>query len=172
MAKLQTPGPAQMTLEQASLVAQVVSAVAILASLIFVAVQIHGNTQALRSQSYFNGLTHGQRPYELMLADPHLAKIVNGGYDHPEKLGPDDRERFNLHTFLLFNAWEYFFYQNRDRSIPTQLFEGTDAHMRVLIATKPGLTSFWRDYAHAYEDPFRTYVDDAMAAAGDRPASA
>jgi hypothetical protein len=97
-----------MSLEQASLVAQVVSAVAILASLILVAVQIHGNTQALRSQSYFNGLSHGQRPFELVLADPALAKIVNAGYAAPERLKADDRERFHLHTFLLFNAWEYF----------------------------------------------------------------
>jgi hypothetical protein len=154
-----------MTLEEASLVAQVVSAVAILVSLIFLAVQIRGNTQALRSQSYFNGLAHGQRPFELIIQDPALARVVSTGYATPEALRSEERERFNLHTFMLFNAWEYFYYQDRDRSIPRQLFSGTDAHMRRLIETKPGVESFWVEYEHAYDDPFRAYVSQLVATA-------
>ena len=154
-----------MTLEQASLVAQVVSAAAILLSLIFIAIQIRGNTQALRSQSYFNGLTHGQRPFELLLENPELGKIIEAGYADSENLKSTDKERFNLHTFMLFNAWEYFFYQHRDHSIPKQLFLGTDAHMRMLLSTKPGVASFWDEYRHAYEEPFLSYVTDAMKTA-------
>ena len=152
-----------MSLEQASLMSQIVSALAILASLIFLTVQIRGNTRELRSQSYFNGLTHGQRPFELLIENPTLVRTVNLGYNSPEKLDSDERERFRLHTFMLFNAWEYFFYQHRDGSIPAQLFFGTDAHMRMLVTTKPGLVSFWEEYRHAYEEPFRSYVEGAFA---------
>ena len=147
-----------MSLEQAYFASQVISAVAILASLIFLAYQIRGNTREMRSQSYFNGLTHGQRPFELLIGDADLTRIVMAVYVSPDGLGEVERERFNLHTFMLFNAWEYFFYQNLDGSIPSQLFLGTDAHMRVLTDTKPGLASFWKEYNHAYEDPFRSYV--------------
>ena len=147
-----------MSLEQASLISQIISAVAILVSLVFLTVQVRGNTRALRSQSYFNGLTHGQRPFEMMIADKDLTRIVNTGYNSPETLGQDDRERFNLHTFMLINSWEYFFYQHQDGSIPKQLFTGTDAHMRVLVRTKPGLKSFWTEFRHAYDEPFCSYV--------------
>ena len=156
-----------MSLEQASLVSQIISAVAILGSLIFLAVQVRGNTQELRSQSYFNGLTHGQRPFELMIQDPALIRVVNLGYMSPDSLDGDEGERFRLHTFMLFNAWEYFFYQHKDGSIPKQLFLGTDAHMRILVKTKPGLVGFWTEYQHAYEEPFLSYVSSAFA---ERPA--
>lgn len=152
-----------MSLEQASLVSQIISAVAILGSLVFLAVQVRGNTHELRSQAYFNGLTHGQRPFELMIQDPALIRVVNLGYSSPDALDGDEKERFRLHTFMLFNAWEYFFYQNKDGSIPKQLFLGTDAHMRKLIATKPGLESFWTEYQHAYEEPFLSYVSGTFA---------
>ena len=152
-----------MTLEQASFISQVISAVAILASLVFLAFQIRGNTRELRSQSYFNGLTHGQRPFELIVQDQTLAKLVNAGYATPDKLDAEERERFNLHTFMLFNAWEYFYYQHKDGSIPAQLFIGTDAHMRALIKAKPGLTTFWAEYRHAYEEPFLGYVSNLFA---------
>ena len=98
-----------------------------------------------------------------MIEDPTLIRTVNLGYDSPDKLAGDERERFNLHTFMLFNAWEYFFYQHQDGSIPAQLFLGTDAHMRMLVTTKPGLGSFWEEYRHAYEEPFLSYVSDAFA---------
>jgi hypothetical protein len=122
--------------------------------------QIRGNTTALRSQSYFNGMTHGQRPFEMVIMDPDLMRVVNAGYASPASLLADERERFNLHTFMLFNSWEYFFYQNRDGAIPRQLFGGTDAHMRRLVETKSGLGEFWEEYRHAYEDPFLSYVQD------------
>jgi hypothetical protein len=152
-----------MSLEQASLVSQIVSAVAILATLVFLSIQIRGNTRELRSQSYFNGLIHGQRPFELLIQDPTLVSIVNRGYLSPDTLNGEDGERFRLHTFMLFNAWEYFFYQYKDGSIPKQLFLGTDAHMRMLVTTKPGLASFWIEYQHAYEEPFLSYVSSAFA---------
>jgi hypothetical protein len=152
-----------MTLEQLSLLSQIISAIAILGSLVFLALQIRGNTRELRSQSYFNGLTHGQRPFELMIQDPSLTRIVNLGYVSPDALDGDERERFRLHTFMLFNAWEYFFYQLNDGSIPRQLFLGTDAHMRKLLATKPGLEAFWIEYRHAYEEPFLSYVSGIFA---------
>jgi hypothetical protein len=156
-----------MSLEQASLVSQIISAIAIVASLAFLIFQIRGNTRALRSQSYFNGMTHGQRPFEMMIADEDLTRIVNIGYGSPDALPKDDRERFNLHTFMLVNSWEYFFYQHQDDSIPRQLFNGTDAHMRVLVRTKPGLRVFWNEYRHAYDEPFLSYV----SAIFDEPSS-
>ena len=152
-----------MTLEQASLISQVISALAILGSLIFLAVQIRGNTRALHSQAYFNGLTHGQRPFELMATDRELTRIVNVGYVSPDTLSDDERERFNLHTFMLFNAWEYFYYQHADGSIPKQLFSGSDAHMKRLIATKPGLVGFWNAFQHAYEEPFLSSVSSQFS---------
>lgn len=152
-----------MSLEQASLVSQIISAMAILGSLVFLAVQVRGNTHELRSQAYFNALTHGQRPFELLIQDPALIRTVNLGYTSPDALDGDERERFGLHTFMLFNAWEYFFYQHQDGSIPKQLFLGTDAHMRKLIATKPGLESFWMEYQHAYEEPFLSYVSSTFS---------
>jgi hypothetical protein len=151
-----------MTLSDLAAIGQVVSAVVILASLVFLAVQVRSNTRELRSQSYFNGLTHGQRPFELLIQDPSLMRIVNRGYRSPDALEGDDKERFRLHTFMLFNAWEYFFYQYKDGSIPKQLFLGTDTHMRMLVTTRPGVAGFWAEYRHAYAEPFLSYATSAF----------
>jgi hypothetical protein len=39
--------------------------------------------------------------------------------------------------FMQFNAWEYLYYQNRDESIPKELWVGADESFKQFIETKP-----------------------------------
>jgi hypothetical protein len=65
--------------------------------------------------------------------------------------------------FIGFNAWEYLYYQNRDGSIPKELWVGADAYFKGLVATKPGLTRFWAEFRESFDEPFRTYVEEEFA---------
>lgn len=62
-----------------------------------------------------------------------------------------------------FNAWEYLYYQNRDGSIPKELWVGADAFFKSLVETKPGLTRFWSEFEASFDEPFRTYVRQEFA---------
>jgi hypothetical protein len=64
---------------------------------------------------------------------------------------------------MQFNSWEYLYYQNRDGSIPTQLWVGADAYFKGLVELKPGVKRFWSEYQHAFDDPFRSYVTNEFA---------
>jgi hypothetical protein len=55
------------------------------------------------------------------------------------------------------------YYQNRDGSIPSQLWVGADAYFKELFATKPGLIRSWAEYRHAFDEPFRSYVTNEFA---------
>ena len=63
-------------LEYWSLLAGIASALAIMVSVIHLALQIHDNTRLLRSQAHSNALVVGQRPIELMVANQGLARIM------------------------------------------------------------------------------------------------
>ena len=64
---------------------------------------------------------------------------------------------------MQFNSWEYLYYQNIDGSIPKQLWVGSDAYFKELVATKTGLKRFWSEYQRAFDDPFRSYVINEFA---------
>ena len=64
---------------------------------------------------------------------------------------------------MQFNSWEYLYYQNRDGSIPNQLWVGADTYFKQLVETKPGLRRFWSEYQHSFDDPFRSYVTNEFA---------
>lgn len=133
--------------------------------------QIRDNTKVLRTQAHYNTLLLAQRPFEMQIANESLAKVVNVGYATPEALSEDDWVRCGYYFFMQFNAWEYLYYQNRDGSIPKELWVGADACFKSLVETKPGLTRFWSEFHSSFDEPFRSYVAQEFAARPVAPAA-
>ena len=125
--------------------------------------QIRENTKLLRSQAHYNATWLSQRPWEMLMDNEGLAAVVTAGYAEPEQLNPTDLARWSSFVFMQLDAWEYLYYQHRDDSIPNELWVGADAYYRDLVATKPGLTSFWSEHDQAFDEPFRSYVAQEIA---------
>jgi hypothetical protein len=116
------------------------------------------HNKVLRSQGHYNAVLLAQRPWELLIQDEGLARVVNVAYLTPAALNDVDWARASNYMFMQFNAWEYIYYQDRDGSIPKQLLVGTDSYHKALIATKPGYARFWSEVADVFDEPFRSYV--------------
>jgi hypothetical protein len=146
------------TLEYWALIAEIAGAIAVVMSVIYLGVQVRANTKVLRSQAHFNALSLAQRPFEMVIDNEGLSKILNVGFATPEKLSPEEWIRCSYYMFMQFNAWEYLYYQNRDESIPKELWVGADESFKQYIETKPGYGRFWSEFQHAFDEPFRSYV--------------
>lgn len=150
------------------MITEITSVIAVVLSVLYLGLQIRDNTKVLRSQAHYNALSLAQRPMEMMIENEGLATIVNIGYTTPDALNADDWARFGNYMFIGFNAWEYLYYQNGDRSIPRELWVGADAYFKGLVAMHPGLVRFWSEYQASFDEPFRTYVADEFAKAPAR----
>lgn len=126
------------TLATWALIAEIASAVALVVSVVYLARQITDNTRLLRSQAHFNALTLAQRPLEIMVENESLAGAVIQCDANPDAVAAASCERCLNYYFMQFNAWEYMYYQNRDESIPRELWNGADAYFKILVETKPG----------------------------------
>jgi hypothetical protein len=145
-------------IECAALIAEIVGAAAVVISVVYLGVQIAGNTRALQSEGHYNALQLAQRPLELLIADDGLAEVVNAGYTNPALLSAADDQRFAMYQVMAFNAWEYLYYAHAAESVPGNLWEGANAYYTELIRRNPGLTGFWQAHDHIYAEPFRSYV--------------
>lgn len=121
------------------------------------------NSKALRSQAHYNALSLVQRPWELMIENDGLAKVVTAGSTNPESLSAADWLRCSSYFFMQFNGWEYFYYQHGDDSIPKQLWTGADSTFKHLIETTPGYVRFWSESQASFDEPFRSYVGREFA---------
>lgn len=125
--------------------------------------EMRDNTKVLRAEAHHNSVLLAQRPWEFLLQDEGLARVVDVAYETPEALSSVDWARASNYMYMQFNAWEYVYYQDRDGSIPKQLLVGTDAYHKSLIATKPGYARFWQEFGETFDDPFRSYVSAEFA---------
>jgi len=149
-------------IETAALVAEIIGAVAVVISVIYLAVQISESNKELRSQSHYNALSLGQRPFEIELENADLARIISIGYQDPDGLTEMEWYRFTQYQVMAFNAWEYYYYENNKDAIPESLWIGANAYYHQNLVTKPGLRIFWNEYEHIYGEPFRSYVGDIL----------
>ncbi len=150
-------------LEYYAMIAEIIGAVAVVVSVIYLAIQIQENTNELQNQGYYNALMMGQRPIEIEVSDPEMSSLVLRGHADPSLLSPAEWERFSKHQFMHINSWEYMYYSHDARSIPATLWIGADAFYRGLIAKHYGLRQFWEEYQEAYAEPFNSYVDGIYA---------
>jgi hypothetical protein len=153
----------KLRVEHWTMLAQIVSAATIVGSVVYLSLQVDENTKQLRSQSHFNAVSLGQRPIEMMIQSPGLANVVYVCNATPDAVSADDWDRCLNYNLMIFNAFEYWYYQNRDGAIPSYLWIGADNYWRYLIERKPGLGRFWSEYQSFFGDPFRSYISQQFA---------
>lgn len=146
-------------LENAALVAEILGAIAVVVSVIYLAVQITDNTRMLRSQSHYSALEVLQRPFELLLESDSLAKTLTKCDSQPYDVEPTGWSRCLTYYFMQANGWEYTYYQNLENAVPPELWVGVDGYMGELARTNTGWVKFWAESAHAFGEPFRSYID-------------
>ena len=149
-------------LEYWALIAEVVGSIGVIASVIYLGVQVGGSTNELQAQTHYNAISIANRQFELLMVNAELANIVTVGSDDPEKLSRAERERFTSYHLASFAAWEHTYYLNKPGSVVRPFWEGHDEYMKVMVKTKPGLRKFWVEYRHGYAEPFRGHVDAAF----------
>src|SRR5918993_4209762 len=145
-------------LETCARVAEIAGAVAVVVSVIYLAVQINDNTKLLRSQAHYNAINLGQRPLEIMVENQDLADVVIHCDSDPTAVSAPNWLRCGNYYFMQYNAWEYFYYQHGDDAIPKALWAGADAYYRTMVATNAGFGRSWSEIEGTFDEPFRSYV--------------
>jgi hypothetical protein len=152
-------------LEISALVAEIVGSIAVVISVIYLAVQINGNTAALYNQSHYNSIMLAQRSFEVELSTPEMAVLLERGDNEPEALSAPELRRYSAFNMMQFNGWEYVYY-GRETGVATQeLWIGYDGFFRARVEKFPGVRRFWKETKHSYAEPFHSYVNDLVASA-------
>jgi hypothetical protein len=147
--------------------AVVVAVFTVVVSVVYLRTYIEENTKAFHSQAHFNGVSLGQRPIEMMIENEKFAHVVNVCNATPSAVSADDWDRCLNYNLMIFNAFEYWYYERQDGSIPEYLWLGADTYWKFLIKKNLGLGRLWSEYQSFFGEPFRSYVSQQFA---NRPA--
>ena len=158
-----------MSLESIYYFSQIGSVVLILASIGFLIFQVRDGNKQLRSQGYYNFIDLGHRPMEMLAGHPELAEVISRAHEAPYQLSAAEWLQCQRFFFMEVNSWEYCYYQNKDKSLHKELWVGANAYFSEIVITQPAYRRFWAEYAEAFDDPFRSYVQEQFDAQSNEP---
>ena len=157
-----------MSLEQAAFVAQIISAVAIIASLIFVGFQLKKATSAIRATS---SQAHSGLYTDLVrsiIDNPDFARAWSIGISDPKALKEEEWVQFVAYASALFRLYE---------SSRVQWLNGRldDEHWNTVerqatdFGHLPGLRLAWKLRGHWFSPEFRAWFDGLAGQGVPRP---
>jgi len=152
----------QQKIAMAASLAEIVAAIGVMISVIYLAIQVNqGNTES-RLQTHNNILTLMHAPIYQFLAQPELADIVRVGGISPDDLNEAEWFKFGYYYMTQFNMYDFLYLAHLDESVEPSLWIGTDASWRNVFRTEPGVRRVWREWRHGFADPFQSYVDSLI----------
>ena len=157
-----------MTLEQISFVAQIASAIAVIASLIFVGIQLRRATLAIRASS---SQAHSSLYTDLVqsiIDNADFAAAWSVGLTNPKALSEADWVRFVAYASALFRLYESSRVQWLDGSLDKEHWH-TIERQAADFGHLPGLQRAWNLRSHWYSQEFRAWFEGLMPLEPPRP---
>src|SRR5436190_13521999 len=149
-----------MSLSDVASIAGVVSSLAVLVSLIYLALQIrqaahnqHAETQA--------SVTARRTDYLMRLAEGDLAEAMMQGSIGAPETTPVQAYRFSFATHAVFVSWEDEYFQFRNGMLDERRFRLQDAVNSGLLSM-PGNRAVWRLTKPVYHPDFVAHIDAIM----------
>ncbi len=146
-----------MPLEQLSYVGEIVGAIAIVITIIFLIVEVRRNTNESKRQ-FMEGATSQRSLFVRMIAaDQELAEVIGRGLTG-SGLADDQRFRFNMFLYALFVEFEFNQRRFKVGEMDKDLWEAwIDAYHWWL--KYPGVRNWWEKTPAGFTNSFRAYVD-------------
>jgi len=142
-------------------ISNILSALAVIATLGYVAVQIRQNTSALRSAATQG--THDQTAavYDLLASDPQLSDIFVRGLEEPDSLNRVETARFYAFFLGVMFRFQNWYLQTNSQALDKVHIESWARVLRQ-ISGMPGFQRFWQDRRHLFTPSLLNYMEQEV----------
>lgn len=151
-------------------VAELLGALGVIGSLIYLATQIRQNTESVRMTSHHGVADQFQRSNLAVVQDPEIAELLTRGLVDASGLSEAERIRFDGFLLAIFRTYEELYQLHRKGLVDPELWGSREQSM-VQWLSYPGVRAWWFDQATViFMDSFRAHVACLVAEPGDEGA--
>jgi hypothetical protein len=133
--------------EAISAIGQIVGALAVVISLIYLAREIRSNARATRRAAMRSLLEAFNQLTQQLSSHSDLTELWLRGIDDLESLEGVDLRRFGSHIHQLFRNAEDAYHQHLEGHLDPRMWRGLEAVMRD-VNMAPGVQAWWRSHSH------------------------
>ena len=152
-----------MTWEIAASIAEIVSAIAVVISLLYLANEVRQNTVASRAsthQQYIDTQTNVNRATS---DDPEVASLIaraNADYD---SLSDEEIIRLQFVFYNHFNQWHLAFTTQRKALLDDEMLTVVNRGYMGYLQSSVAFQRMWEACGYAYDDAFQSHVTKIIA---------
>ena len=147
-----------MTIQDLGSIGELVAAIATVATLVYLAIQIRQNSRLLRA-STSQAVAQSALDFNTALVqDRELLRPFTTGRQDLGSLDAEDRDAFTTMLITLFYSYESGFYQHLDGVIHADLWEGRRGMLGRLLQER-GTAEWWEQSKWIFGAQFRDFVD-------------
>jgi len=146
--------------EAISAIGQIVGALAVVISVLYLARDIRSNARSARVAS----LHDINRWLGELVEHPDLAELYYRGIRDFRSLKSSDLVQFSALMVQMFFIFQELYYQQSDRHLDPRMRRGLETAMRDLNAY-PGVQAWWRFRSQSFGEEFANYVNQLQQTA-------
>ena len=153
-----------MTFEELGGLGEFIGAIAVIASLLYVAIQLRQNTRSLRTASFQAVVQNASQDTRLLAQDAEVVALYLRGCESYSGLDPVEKLRF--HSLMLNTLWGFEVSLSlHEEGIYTD--SRLQAHLEHVLSEleHPGAAEWWKDAATTIDQKVRTYIDSRRRSA-------
>jgi hypothetical protein len=151
-----------MSLEDLGNIGELIAAIGVIISLVYLAVQIRQNTQSMRAVAYQSISAHIAESNRVVVESPEIAHIMITGEEDLSALSGEERRRFTAHMSSRFRHWDNLYYQYRIGMLDESQWRGFRRLLRYQFQRNPGWVAIWRELSPVFTEEFVSYVESIL----------
>ncbi len=151
--------------------AEIFGTVAIVVSLVYVAVEIRQNTRVTRLATAQNISRDLREANAIVANDTDMAEILLKGIESEAALTRAERLRLYFYLNLAYRVYENAYYQKQKGALDIYVWEGITANMKVGKSASV-YQAFWRDRKQLFSQEFQDFYDEELVASEIDPLDA
>ena len=145
-----------MNWETAGAVGEILAAIVVAITLIYLAIQTRLNKKAMESSAFSSIMQSWYNNHQLMIQSEEVALLHEKGQRDPNSLTKGEKLRFFMIVRVSVNAYSAMFQQYRSGQIDKQTWESVAFDIYV---SQQGVRKYLNDQVHVYEQDFIEYVN-------------
>jgi len=134
-----------------------IGALAVVISVLYLALQIRQNTRHVRSSGYQAAAQTGNNLLEGLASSPDALRVFEIAQESYLELSDEDRRLAHVLIMQVFTMYESLYYQYEDGVVDPDMWEGRKKLMFGFLA-QPGIASWWSEWSPIWGEKFVSYV--------------
>lgn len=147
-----------MNWNEVSALSDLIAAIAVVISLIYLALQVKSNTRAFRATIRDSAFRQLEEWNHVMMSNESLASLFQKGCSSYDSLEDAERSRFNHATFSLLKLFESIYIHYLEGSVGKDAWEN-NSHILFIYATQPGIQRYWKVRQKIFDPRYKEFVN-------------